>query len=118
GTWGARVNRYDLQLRRLACKAQDGGDEVRATLPEQPLGANDQVPLRQDVADGLLPRKLGPAVNVERTDRIVLAVRAGRPTVEHVVGADVQQTGARVARGAPEVRRPSGVDALRGVGLR
>jgi len=76
---------HDLQLRSLAREAQDGGDEVRATLPEQPLRANDQVRLRQDIADGLFPRELGPAVHVERTDGVILTVRSGRPSVEHIV---------------------------------
>src|SRR5882762_7806871 len=56
---------HDLQLRSLAREAQDGGDEVRPTLAEQPLRANDQVRLGQDVPDGLLPRELAPAVHIE-----------------------------------------------------
>ena len=74
--------------------------------------------LRQHVADRFLPGELAAAVHAQRSDRVVFAIRPPGSSVEHVVAADVQQAGARVARGPGEVRRAHGVHELRRVGLR
>ncbi len=107
-----------LEARALPGAPQDRRNEVRPAAAEQPLGAHDQMRLRQDIADGLLSGKLAPAIDGERRHRVLFPIRAARPPIEHVIGADMQQPGPGLARDARQVDGAYRVDQVRGVGLR
>ena len=72
-------------------------------------------PARRDEG---LAGELGGAVDAERPRRVVLAVRPRGGAVEDVVGRDVHQERARLARRAGEKVRGRGVDGERGPRLR
>ena len=61
----------------------------------------------------LLARRLARAVDAERRDRVVLAVRPRLRAVEHVVGRDVEQRNAALGARAREMAGARRVDRER-----
>jgi len=95
----------DLELPSLVGEPQDGLDEVRAELTENPRCTHD------DVLDELAPYRdlavcLAAAVNTQRGRFVGLDVRPALGAVEDVVGRDVNQRRSVHRACARQVSRP------------
>ena len=82
GDYGYRVT--------FAAEAQHGGEEIILLATEDPRGAHDHRPVPL-FADSHFSGGFRPAIDADRRDRIVLAIRAGFLAVEHIIGGQVNQ---------------------------
>jgi hypothetical protein len=106
----------DVQRVALGGQAQHRAREVAAARGVDPAGAQDQVAAAAG-ADQVLAFELGAAVDAQRPGRRVLVARRVAAAVEDVVGAVVQQPGARASAALRQHAGGGGVERARQVGL-
>jgi hypothetical protein len=95
--------------KRLATSGsvQDREDEVAALAPRAPAAVQTRGPHDQGVSAGLahemFASQFGSAIDVDGVWRILLRVRLEFPSVEHIVRADIDATGANLSAGSCHV---------------